>query len=298
MAAASVIQATINVVYPEVNLMLRPMLNTILEPLLVVTTRPSILIMWSSTVPIRDTECMVVLNHFVPLIPHEMLGSKLPTTATNQQDVKKCKQVTLVDLLSRGKPSPQKKKRTQSARGTSSSTDHGHSFSPPNKVARGYSTQVTFRDETGVEEDFSKEIKPLSTDCSHKPSNATVKASLLQLHNTESVNTLKHESTGMSDNVTGSCSVTAGTEPSDSTLNAELECENVNVPLESITRLNQRQSTPDIGNAPHQPAKFNFPKRKFGDTSIRKHSFQAEWFTLFPWIHYDIQGDCAFASIV
>ena len=43
---------------------------------------------------------------------------------------------------------------------------------------------------------------------------------------------------------------------------------------------------PTISAEPHQPKRFNFPKREFGKKSMVKRSFQADWFSKWPWFHY------------
>ena len=43
---------------------------------------------------------------------------------------------------------------------------------------------------------------------------------------------------------------------------------------------------PGIPPTPHQPAVFAFPKRKFGQKKVVEHSFRAEWFKSWPWLHY------------
>ena len=50
----------------------------------------------------------------------------------------------------------------------------------------------------------------------------------------------------------------------------------------------------DIGEKPHQPLTFNFPKRSFGKKTIVQRSFQPAWFTKWPFIHYDEAKDAAF----
>ena len=37
----------------------------------------------------------------------------------------------------------------------------------------------------------------------------------------------------------------------------------------------------------HQPKQFVFPKRSFGKKSIKEHTFQAEWFDKWSWLHYN-----------
>ena len=49
-----------------------------------------------------------------------------------------------------------------------------------------------------------------------------------------------------------------------------------------------------VGDSPHQPRKFLFPKREFGVKSIVRRSFQASWFDTWKWLHYDEESDTAF----
>ena len=51
---------------------------------------------------------------------------------------------------------------------------------------------------------------------------------------------------------------------------------------------------PTISTEPHQPKRFNFPKREFGKKSIVKRSFQADWFLKWPWLHYREDDDTVF----
>ena len=53
-------------------------------------------------------------------------------------------------------------------------------------------------------------------------------------------------------------------------------------------------TTPEIGDSPHQPIFFNFPKREFGKKVIVQRSFQSGWFKRWPWIHYDEGKDVAY----
>ena len=54
------------------------------------------------------------------------------------------------------------------------------------------------------------------------------------------------------------------------------------------------QNLPDVGDKPHQPLSFSFPKREFGKTIIVKRSFQSQWFIKWQWLHYDQSRDLAF----
>ena len=51
---------------------------------------------------------------------------------------------------------------------------------------------------------------------------------------------------------------------------------------------------PTIASEPHQPRRFNFPKREFGKKSIMRRSFQAGWFAKWRWLHYREDDDTVF----
>ena len=53
-------------------------------------------------------------------------------------------------------------------------------------------------------------------------------------------------------------------------------------------------SIPSIGEKPHQPINFHFPQREFGQKAVTKHSFQAKWFSKWPWLHYNEENDSIF----
>ena len=57
---------------------------------------------------------------------------------------------------------------------------------------------------------------------------------------------------------------------------------------------NSRLQTPAIGDKPHQPSSFRFPKREFGNTLVMKRSFQLQWFDRWSWLHYEENLDLAF----
>ena len=57
---------------------------------------------------------------------------------------------------------------------------------------------------------------------------------------------------------------------------------------------NCRLQTPAIGDKPHQPSSFRFPKREFGNTLVMKRSFQRKWFDRWSWLHYEENLDFAF----
>ena len=48
---------------------------------------------------------------------------------------------------------------------------------------------------------------------------------------------------------------------------------------------------PPIGERPHQPISFRFPQREFGQKTVTKRSFQAKWFSKWPWLHYSYNED-------
>jgi len=50
-------------------------------------------------------------------------------------------------------------------------------------------------------------------------------------------------------------------------------------------------SVPPIGGRPHQPITFHFPQQEFGQKTVIKHSFQAKWFSKWPWLHYNEDND-------
>ena len=100
-ALASVVEADINVVYPDVNLMFKPFSHTTVKSLSK-SSKPPISIMWSATTPPGTTEGLVRLNHFVPLLKPESLRVSAKKGAA--KDVKmptrhKPRQLTLGDFL-------------------------------------------------------------------------------------------------------------------------------------------------------------------------------------------------------
>ena len=50
----------------------------------------------------------------------------------------------------------------------------------------------------------------------------------------------------------------------------------------------------DVPDKPHQPVAFNFPKRSFGKKNSVQRSFQASWFSQWPFLHYDEANDAVF----
>ena len=54
-------------------------------------------------------------------------------------------------------------------------------------------------------------------------------------------------------------------------------------------------STPQLKvDKPNQPVSYNFPKRLFGKDN---RCFKSEWFTQFPWLHYNEELDSAFCFV-
>ena len=49
-------------------------------------------------------------------------------------------------------------------------------------------------------------------------------------------------------------------------------------------------SVPPIGEMPHQPMTFRFPQQEFGQKTVIKRSFQAKWFSRWPWLHCNEDG--------
>ena len=56
-------------------------------------------------------------------------------------------------------------------------------------------------------------------------------------------------------------------------------------------------TAPSLGEKPHQPHNFKFPKREFGKQQTVKRSFQPQWFSRFSWLHYVEEGDLAFCFV-
>ncbi|XP_065903857.1 zinc finger MYM-type protein 1-like [Dysidea avara] len=53
-------------------------------------------------------------------------------------------------------------------------------------------------------------------------------------------------------------------------------------------------ATANFPSAPHQPARLSFPKRSFGKKAVALRAFQASWFSMWKWIHYDETNDRAY----
>ena len=56
-------------------------------------------------------------------------------------------------------------------------------------------------------------------------------------------------------------------------------------------------TTPLIGDHPHQPSEFAFPKREFGRQTKVKRSFQGTWFKQWSWLHYVEEKDTVFCYL-
>ena len=41
-----------------------------------------------------------------------------------------------------------------------------------------------------------------------------------------------------------------------------------------------------LGDTPHQPKEYNFPKQSFGKKTLVYRRFQSSWFTSWKWLHY------------
>jgi len=61
--------------------------------------------------------------------------------------------------------------------------------------------------------------------------------------------------------------------------------------------MDQCLSTPAIGDKPHQPCEFKFPKRDFGYKNKVKRSFQSSWFKRWSWLHYIEQDDKVYCYV-
>ena len=71
----------------------------------------------------------------------------------------------------------------------------------------------------------------------------------------------------------------------------------VNLKLVDLSTESLDENLPDVGDKPHQPLSFSFPKREFGKTIIVKRSFQSQWFIKWQWLHYDQSRDLAFCHM-
>ena len=56
---------------------------------------------------------------------------------------------------------------------------------------------------------------------------------------------------------------------------------------ESSTASKQAKlTTPSIGEKPHRPVHFNFPKRSFGKKTVVLRLFKPQWFSRWNWLYY------------
>ena len=67
-----------------------------------------------------------------------------------------------------------------------------------------------------------------------------------------------------------------------------------NLRLVDLNRESLIGNLPDVGDKPHQPLSFSFPKRDYGKSIVVKRSFQSQWFSKWQWLHYDQSRDMAF----
>ena len=56
----------------------------------------------------------------------------------------------------------------------------------------------------------------------------------------------------------------------------------------------EKLKTPAVGEKPHQPLSFEFPKRSFGQKTVVQRTFQPQWFSRWKWLHYVEDSDAAF----
>ena len=50
----------------------------------------------------------------------------------------------------------------------------------------------------------------------------------------------------------------------------------------------------DVPEKPHQPKNFSFLKRSFGQKTVVYRSFQPNWFSKWPFLHYEESSDEVF----
>ena len=84
-----------------------------------------------------------------------------------------------------------------------------------------------------------------------------------------------------------------------------MQCSHSACMLQAICRINNlrncemtvnvlKGSLPRLPDKPHHPQKFLFFKRMFGKTKPVMCSAQSQWFTTWPFLHYDEAQDVAF----
>ena len=54
------------------------------------------------------------------------------------------------------------------------------------------------------------------------------------------------------------------------------------------------RSLPEVGEVPHQPERYVFPRRQFGKSKVVSRAFQGSWFHKWQWLHYESTTDLAF----
>lgn len=52
-------------------------------------------------------------------------------------------------------------------------------------------------------------------------------------------------------------------------------------------KLSTTLPTPVVGDKPHRPTSFSFPKKEFEKKQVVERSFQASWFKQHTWPHYN-----------
>lgn len=68
-------------------------------------------------------------------------------------------------------------------------------------------------------------------------------------------------------------------------------------PIAAAENVMNKAAKKTLPEQPHQPKKFKFPPRSFGQKIVKKRSFQAPWFDRFKWLHYDEEMDAAFCHV-
>lgn len=58
-----------------------------------------------------------------------------------------------------------------------------------------------------------------------------------------------------------------------------------------FVKLSTTLPTPVVGDEPHQPTSFSFPKKEFEKKQVVERSFQASWFKQHTWPHYNEEQD-------
>ena len=72
---------------------------------------------------------------------------------------------------------------------------------------------------------------------------------------------------------------------------AQLQFEHVVNLVMALSKLTAAVNYPVISGKPHQPVRFEFPKRDFGKQVVVKRSCQSAWFMKWTWLHYHEDDD-------